>query len=359
MSSPEVISGQSRHRAAFLSYHRLFAVLKPILALTVLLLVMAASISMGPADIDFSAVWKTLALNCGLSPDVSDISTIHQRIIWELRLPRVLLAALVGAGLAVTGAILQSLTLNSLADPYLLGVSSGAGVGAVVVIVAGYLSIPYLLPLGAFVGAILSFIVVLLLAGRHAGGNASPIILAGVATTNLFSAVTSLLLMWFASANATRGVLFWLLGSLSAARWYEVIICAAVLAVAYIICRWQANALDSMAFGSDSAAALGINIAAVRVLLYFVTAALTATLVAFSGAIGFIGLVMPHMARFFVGHSHHRLLPASAYIGALFTVAADTVARTAFAPQEMPVGVITALIGVPVFMAILYRQFRK
>lgn len=329
------------------------------LGISLLIIVMCISVSLGPADISFTEVWKTILYQCGITIDVSEISTIHQKIILELRVPRVLLAAIVGAGLALTGAILQSLTLNLLADPYLLGVSSGAGFGAVIVIIISTLTVTYLLPLGAFVGAILAFMFVIVLAGKQAGNNSSAIILAGVASTNLFSALTSLLLMWFTSANATRGVLFWLLGSFSAARWHEVIISLAILSLAYVYCLWQANALDGMAFGSDSATSLGLNIKVIKILLYITTAILTAGLVAFSGAIGFVGLTIPHMARHFVGHRHHRVIPMCLFLGALFTVASDTVARVAFAPREMPVGVITALIGVPVFTIILYKQMRR
>lgn len=328
------------------------------LSILLLLAVSATAVTIGPADISIGEVWGTIAHHLGWF-DEPQTSLTRDRIIWELRLPRVLLAGCVGAGLALCGAILQSLTRNLLADPYLLGISSGAGAGAVAILIIGAGSSVGLLPLGAFAGAVVAFALVLFLAGRNAAGEPGAIILAGVAVTHLFSALSSYLTMWFADANATRGLLYWLLGSLSSARWPEVIIASIVLAIALVVFRLLANALDALAFGGDSARSLGIAVGQIRMGLYIVTAGLTATIVAFSGAIGFVGLVIPHAARMLVGVGHHRVLPVCAMVGAVFTIAIDTIARTCFAPREMPVGVITALAGVPAFAFILYRQLRK
>lgn len=320
--------------------------------------IFAIAVSIGPADISLAEVWRTMGHHLGCY-DAPQTTLIRDRIVWDLRVPRVLLAACVGAGLALCGAILQSLTRNMLADPYLLGISSGAGAGAVTVLVMGFGTAFGLLPLGAFVGALLAFLFVLALAGRSAAGDPGPIILAGVAATYLFSALSSFLTMWYTDANATRGLLYWLLGSLSAARWPEVTICGPVLLGSLLLFRAKANALDALAFGSDTALSLGVSVAPVRMILYIATAGLAATIVAFSGAIGFVGLVVPHAVRMIVGTGHHRVLPVSALTGAVFTIIIDTIARTSFAPREMPVGVITSLIGVPVFTVILYRQIRK
>lgn len=324
------------------------------LAAAGVVLCICVAASLGPANISLAEVWSSIGSRLGLME--STASEIRDRIVWELRLPRALLAAEVGAGLAICGAILQSLTRNPLADPYLLGVSSGASLGAVMVIVLGFGTLTVALPLGAFLGALLAFGAVLVLAGRSTASSPGRIILAGVAATQLFAALSSFVIMWFADPNATRGVLFWLLGSLASARWPDVMICAVVLAAALVICLAYANALDSFAFGEDAAASLGISVGAVRIILYLTTAALTAVLVAFSGAIGFVGLVIPHMARMVVGQGHHNVLPVSAFAGAVFTILVDTIGRTAFAPREMAVGVITALIGVPVFAFIFRRR---
>jgi len=327
-------------------------------ALLILPFSVAIAVTLGPADISFGEVWSTIAGKLGLDLGM-DVSLVRERIVWELRLPRALLAGCVGAGLALCGVVLQSLTRNPLADPYLLGISSGASVGAVLAIVIGFGGAAYELPISAFVGALVAFACVLLLAGRSATRSTAPLILAGVATTHLFSAVSSLITLLFADENATRGVFFWLLGSLSAARWPEVVIAFLVLVAVVGVCLHAANALDGFAFGNDAAAALGIRVERTRMVLFLATAALTATLVAFSGAIGFIGLVIPHAARLLVGSGHIRLLPACLLLGAIFTIGVDTFARTAFAPREVAVGVITAIVGVPAFAVILYRHLNR
>ncbi|CAJ0999985.1 Hemin transport system permease protein HmuU [Serratia marcescens] len=209
---------------------------------------------------------------------------------------------------------------------------------------------------GAFIGALGAFALVMLLAGRSLQGESTLFILAGVAVTQLLSALTSLITLWQADANATRGVMFWLLGSFSDARWPQVGLCGLALAAALLLCWLRAGELDALAFGGVTAASLGVAVAPLKLLLYVVTTALTAAIVAFSGAVGFIGLTVPHVARRLVGSRHRLLLPASALCGALFAVAADTLARTLFAPRELPVGVLTALLGVPVFLLLLYRK---
>lgn len=285
----------------------------------------------------------------------SSVTRIHEGIVWELRLPRTLLAAVCGAGLAICGAVLQSLLRNPLADPFILGVSSGASTGAVVIMVLGVGAGAISLSAGAFVGALVAFGLVLALATR-AGGSTERIVLAGVAGTQLFSALTSFIVVSSADAEQTRGVLFWLLGSLAGADWGDVALCTGVALLTLAVCLLSAAALDAFAFGQDAAAALGVPVAWIRAALLVVTALLTATLVSAAGAIGFVGLVLPHAARLLVGPGHRLLLPSTALIGAVFLVWADTAARTVLDPQELPVGVVTALIGVPVFAAILYRR---
>lgn len=250
---------------------------------------------------------------------------------------------------------MQSLLRNPLADPFVLGISSGASTGAVLVIVLGVGAGAISLSVGAFVGALVAFGLVLLLAAG-AGGGTDRIVLAGVAGTQLFSALTSFIVTSSADAEQTRGVLFWLLGSLAGADWGDVALCGAVTVVALVACLLSAPALDAFAFGQDAAAALGVPVGTIRLLLLLVTALLTATLVSAAGAIGFVGLVLPHAARMLVGPGHRLLLPATALIGAVFLVWVDTAARTVLDPQELPVGVVTALIGVPAFTAILYRR---
>ncbi len=275
-------------------------------------------------------------------------------VVWQSRAPRVLLAGAVGAALTVSGAVLQSVTRNPLADPYLLGVSSGASTGAVSVLllgVGGGLS----LSAGAFVGALMSFTVLLILIGGGRVANPARVVLTGVLVSQFFAALTSVILMVNGDANSTRGFTYWLLGSLAGARWEPVIVASTVILCGVVVIWFFASTLDAFTFGWDSAAALGINVTAARVVLMILTALITAAAVATSGAIGFIGLLVPHVVRILVGPTHRTLLPLAALLGAIFLIWVDTLARSAFSPHELPVGVITALLGAPAFALVLRR----
>ncbi|GAB3205573.1 iron chelate uptake ABC transporter family permease subunit [Marinactinospora endophytica] len=315
----------------------------------------AVAITIGPAGISVGEVAAVTVSRLGGAD--SGLSAIREGIVWDLRLPRTLLAAVCGAGLALCGVVMQSLLRNPLADPFVLGVSSGASTGAVLVVVLGVGGGALSLSTGAFLGAACSFALVLGL-GHLSGGTTDRVVLSGVATMQLFSALTSLVVMSSADPEQTRGVLFWLLGSLSGASWPDVWPCLLVLLLALPACLGRAPALDALVFGQDAAGSLGIHVARTRLALLGVTALMTAALVSVVGAIGFVGLVLPHAARAIVGPGHRRLLPVSALAGAIFLVWADTVARTVLDPQELPVGVVTSLIGVPAFVHILYRGRR-
>lgn len=319
-----------------------------------LLLSIMAAILIGPAELGVRDVYAVIAQH--LWNHVAEVAPIDDGIVWELRLPRALLASICGAGLAICGAVLQSMMRNPLADPFMLGISSGASTGAVLVVITG-IGGALSLSAGAFAGALTAFVLVLILAAA-AGGGQDRVVLAGVAGTQLFSAITSFIVFSSADAQQTRGVLFWLLGSLGGANWDQVALCGAVCALGLVICWTQSDALDAFAFGHDAAASLGVAVMRVRVLLLVTTALLTAVLVSAAGAIGFVGLVLPHAARIIVGPAHRRLLVVTALAGAIFLVWVDTAARTVFAPQELPVGVVTALVGVPIFVLILARRKR-
>ncbi|ANQ72249.1 MULTISPECIES: FecCD family ABC transporter permease [Rhodococcus] len=313
----------------------------------------AVAITLGPAGLSVGEVASIVVGHLGGT--AADVTPIRDGIVWDLRLPRTLLAALCGAGLGLCGAIMQSLLRNPLADPFVLGISSGASTGAVLIVILGVGSGVVGLSSGAFIGAVISFALVLLLA-HAAGGTPDRVILAGVAATQLFSALTSFIVITSADPEQTRGVMFWLLGSLGGADWLDVALCAAVVAVGLVVCLTHSRALDAFAFGEDAASSLGVNVWRVRVTLLLATALMTAVIVSVAGAIGFVGLVLPHAARALVGSNHRRLLPASALIGSIFLVWVDAVARTAIAPQELPAGVVTALVGVPAFAVILWRR---
>ncbi len=322
-------------------------------ATTVILVVsIAVAITLGPADVSLVNVRDIVANHLGLT-DIP-VRAAKEAIVWEERLPRALVAACAGAGLALCGVVMQSLLRNPLAEPFVLGVSSGASTGAVVIGVLGLGGGVLGLSTGAFVGALVAFTLVLVLSRFTAGGTAG-VVLAGVAGTQFFSAITSLLVFAVADSDETRGVMFWLLGSLEGMRWDKVAMCAAVVVIGGGVCLFAARALDSFAFGDEVAASLGIPVTRTRVGLLVATALMTAALVSAVGAVGFVGLVVPHAVRLVVGPRHSRLVPLSALAGAVFMVWVDAATRTLFAPTPLPVGVGTALVGVPVFVALLVR----
>jgi iron complex transport system permease protein len=313
-------------------------------------------VTIGETRIPLATVGKVFAnqlLGAGYAVDPIDTG-----IVWDYRLARAVVAACCGAGLAMSGVVLQSLLRNALAEPYLLGVSAGASTGAVLVSVAGVGAGVVSMTAGAFVGAVTAFAMVALLAHASGGGglrNGAQIVLAGIAGSQLFNAVTSLVITRSGSAEQARGIMFWLLGSLGGVRWPDAAATFAVALVGVLVCLWHARALDAFTFGAESAAALGVPVRRVQLTILLTAALITAVMVSVAGAIGFVGLVVPHAARLLVGVRHRRLFPACALMGAVFLVVADVVSRTLVAGQVLPIGVITALVGAPVFAAILLR----
>ncbi|MFF7077986.1 FecCD family ABC transporter permease [Streptomyces lavendulae] len=287
-------------------------------------------------------------------------------IVWDVRMPRVLLGAVVGAGLAVTGTVLQALVRNQLADPFLLGASSGASAGAVLVIVfgtaAGAGAVGALggagVPLAAFAGSMAALVTVYALARRGATMTTGRLILAGVAVQYVLSALTSLVLVLSASPDQMRSVLFWTLGGLGGARWSELALPAAALFVGTGVLVTLARPLDLLLAGEEGAHTLGLDTGRFRAAAFVLTSLVIGVLVASSGAIGFVGLMVPHAARMVVGAGHRALLPVAALGGAVFLTLADLLARTAAAPEEIPVGVVTALVGGPFFLWMLRRSGR-
>jgi iron complex transport system permease protein len=286
----------------------------------------------------------------------ADASSTFDLIVWRLRFPRVLLGAVVGAGLALAGAVVQSVVRNPVADPYLLGISSGASVGAVVVITTGIGVLGAItLPAAAFAGAATAMGVVLLLA-RHRGRLAPMrLILVGVACGHLLSGVTSFLLTR-AESTAQQQIIFWLLGALSGANWDLLGPPAAVVAVAGLLLLVRARRLNVLVMGDETAAALGVHASRLRLELLLVTTLLVGAVVAVSGGIGFVGLIVPHLARMLVGADHRRMLPVATALGALFLVWADVAARMLIAPTELPIGILTAFLGVPFFLIVMYAR---
>lgn len=326
--------------------------MRTLLALALLLVAVLAGVAIGETAISPQVVLKVLANKLWAAGYV--LAPIDEGVVWNYRLTRALVAAACGAGLATCGVILQSLLRNPLADPYLLGISAGASTGAVLVALMGVGGGLISLSAGAFVGAMAAFALVILLA--RASGSASgtgQIILAGIAGSQLFNALTAFLITKSASSEQARGIMFWLLGNLSGVRWPSVWLAVPVAVVGLAVCLWHRRALDAFTFGSDSAASLGIPVRRVQFVLVGCAALVTAVMVSIVGSIGFVGLVIPHAVRLLLGTGHSRLLPASALGGALFLIAADVLSRTLIKGQVIPVGVVTALVGAPVFALIL------
>lgn len=319
-----------------------------------LLASVAIAVTLGPASISVTEVWQTILHHLGLAAD-SPVSRLRDAIVWELRLPRVLAALGVGAGLALAGTVMQVLTRNPLADPYLLGLSSGAALGAVIFLLAGA---ALLMPLGAFIGSLTALALALLIARLLGGATPSRAILAGICIAALASAGTSLLIFWSATGDSYREILSWLMGSLSGTTWSDTGLVALGLLLCAPVILLSGRGLDAFAFGETAAAGLGIDVTRQRWTLLAATALLTGVMVAIGGAIGFVGLVVPHAVRLAVGSRHRVLLPMSMLVGAIFMLWSDTAARSLFDPRELPVGIVTALVGAPAFLLILIRYRR-
>ncbi|WP_084105347.1 iron chelate uptake ABC transporter family permease subunit [Demequina sp. NBRC 110056] len=321
---------------------------------------LAAAASIGVAGLSLGTVWSVVAGHLGLP--AAQVGALTDAIVWDIRVPRALTAAAVGAGLAVAGVVMQSLTRNPLADPYLLGLSSGASLGAVAVLLLGLgsaVALSVALPAAAFAGALLALAASLAIARAAGAIGPATVVLAGLAVSQFFAAVTSLVIFLTAQGDSYRQVLSWLLGSLAGSTWTTVVVTVAALVVVLpVVAAWVAR-LDAFALGDTAAQALGFSVRSTRLVLFVAVSLLTGAMVSASGAIGFVGLILPHLVRGLTGGMHRRLLPAAALGGAVFLVWADTLARTIVDPRELPVGVVTAAIGVPVFVVVLVRARRR
>lgn len=283
----------------------------------------------------------------------------YRTIVLDVRLPRVLLGAIVGAGLAVVGTVLQALVRNKLADPFLLGISSGASTGAVAVLVLGIgggVTTTVAMPAAAFAGSLVALALVYSLARRGGAMTGGRLVLAGVTVSYILSALTTLLLVVAARPEQFQEALYWTLGGLGSARWGTLVLPGVVLLAGTALLMTLARPLDLLLVGEEGASVLGLNAGAFRAAVFVVASLVTGVMVAASGAVGFIGLLVPHAARAVVGAGHRGLLPVAALGGAVVLVVADLAARTVAAPQDVPVGVLTALIGGPFFLWLMRRR---
>ena len=328
-------------------------------ALTLVGLVVAVvgGLVIGPTSIGATRVVGDVMSRVGLGH--STLTSLQSTIIWQLRAPRMVLGLLAGSMLAVAGGTYQGVFRNPLADPYLLGVAAGAGLGATfaIVQVRDGLSTPTWTPLLAFVGAIAAVTVTWLVGGRGLYSNAATLILAGVAVSALLTSVQTYLQQ--SSLGSMTRVYIWLLGSLASASWSSVDLVAPYVAICIIVCVLAGRALDVMSVGEDESRSLGLPVRRVRLIVIIASSLGTAAIVSVAGLIGFVGIIVPHIVRLLVGTSYRRILPISVIFGAGFMVFADTIARTVLAPSELPLGVVTALVGAPVFVVILSLRRRS
>ena len=333
-----------------------------VLGLTVLLLTSCVvSLGLGAFPVPTSDVAHVLWSRLTGAALPSDVTRAADTVVWQLRVPRIVTGAMVGAVLAACGAALQAVVRNVLADPYLLGVSSGASLGAALVITLGLGSLvgAVTLAAGAFVGALLALVLVLTLV-RTGGRMASTrLVLAGVTVSYFLGAVTNLVVVFADSRDAVRAVTFWMLGSLGQSSWSTVPVLVATSLVTVAVLLLWSRRLDAVSLGDDVARSLGTDPVRLRTQVAVMASLGVASAVAVSGSIGFVGLVVPHLARRLVGATHRLVVATSALLGASVLVWADALARTALAPREIPLGILTALIGTPLLMVLVRRQLAR
>ena len=332
--------------------------------LALMLSVALLSIAIGPVRIPIADVLRTLGALAGLP--VAEVMPQHEAVIVSIRLPRTLLGLLVGAGLAVAGAAMQGLFRNPLADPSLIGVSAGAALAAVSVIVLGGHGLafltqalgPFSLPIAAFAGGLLTTLLVYRLASRDGRTSVTTLLLAGIAINALAGAGTGLL-TYLADDQQLRTLTFWSMGSLGGATWPAVGSTALLIAVPLLALPLLARTLNALLLGEAEAGHLGVAVQRMQPLIVALAALAVGAAVAVSGIIGFVGLVVPHLLRLALGPDHRLLLPGAALLGGSLLLLADLLARTLVTPAELPIGILTALIGGPFFLALLLRWQRR
>ena len=317
------------------------------------------AIGVGASSVGFDTVWKAFL---DLFHTNSDLVDTQRQTVWNLRLPRILAAILAGWALSNAGLLMQGVFQNPLVSPYTLGVSNGASFGAAIAILFGSVFSVlnfgnYLIPAFAFFASILTMAIVYAIA-KASNSESRTLVLAGTAIAYLFSALVSLI-KYVADVDALPDLVFWSLGSLSGILWDKLLILAITVSVCFIIILRFAWDLNVMALGEESAVSLGVNYKRVRMLAFVISTLLTAVTVSFTGVIGFVGLIAPHVTKMIVGHDFRYTLPISSAVGALLLLLADTVGRTIMGATQLPVGIITSFIGVPFFLYLIVRKRRR
>ncbi|WP_066191542.1 MULTISPECIES: FecCD family ABC transporter permease [Gracilibacillus] len=338
------------------SHYKKYMVAFGILALLSIIL----AVGLGPVSVSPLTVLQILTSKLPFLHDVVEMSwqARDENIILSLRLPRVLLGMIVGASLAVTGVTLQALVRNKLADPFILGVSSGASATATLGMLFGAFSFlgSYYLPISAFIGSFIVIILVYSLARVNGRINITQLLLSGVAINLIMEAITRLITLSAPNALGIHNATFWMAGSLAGAKWAYLTLPLLVMLICMTILLIQNRALNTLLLGDETAETLGFNVRFMQKLLIVIASLLTGVTIAVSGAIGFVGLMVPHMTRLIVGSDHKKVLPVSALIGGILVVWTDVAARMVIAPEELPIGVLTAIVGGPFFIWLLKRR---
>ena len=315
---------------------------------------MLVAVGIGSVSVPLGDTWRIVLSHLAGREPGGDL--VYDQIVWDFRVPRVLLAALCGAGLAVAGVVLQSLVDNPLAEPYVLGLVPGASVGAVLVItlgagVIGGLSVSF----AAFAGALIAGVLVFALGQQHGRLAPTRLVLSGIAVGYVFLALTSYLQLK-ANPSDLRRVMFWLLGSVAGAQWDQLGLVAAVILASTAALLLTGRRLNAMATGDETATALGVDVRRLRIALLAVAALLTGTVSGVAGGVSFVGLMIPHVVRLAVGVDHRRVLPLSTLVGAGYLVAVDLLSRTVDTPNELPIGIFTAAFGAPFLLWLMRRN---
>lgn len=327
-----------------------------IVLILMLIIVSMICITFGSVKIDVDIIFKAF-INKLFNDEIYQKTWGNniESIIFKLRLPRIFLAIIAGSALSFIGALMQTLTRNSLSDPYILGISSGASTGATISIVLGAFSFlgSFGITVGAFLGAMLSAIMVFKISGVTKKYLKNRLILTGVAVSFIFAAITNLVIVYAKNDSLVKNAVFWSMGSLAGANYNQVKFSAAALIVSFIVTTIFYKDLDALLLGEVMARNLGVNTKILIRYILFISTLLTGIIVAFTGVIGFVGLIVPHIARQCIGSKHKRLIPFSMVIGAILMVITDTIARTALSPEEIPIGIVTALLGAPFFLYLI------
>lgn len=333
-----------------------------IIMAVVLVISMILATRLGSVDLKFAAIGKVLISKLPWTSSDSGVDANITSIIWDIRIPRILTAFVVGAGLTVCGILMQALTKNPLADPYVLGISQGASAGAVSVIMYGWLSIfgLYGRMIGAFLGAVVSIVLAMKIASIRNKITATQLVLAGIAVSALFGAITNFMIYHTKTgSDKVKVATYWMMGSLNGSNWQLLFYASVTFAICLVVIILMSRKLDVLLLGEEVAVTVGVDTDKLKLVIILLSTLLTGVIVSISGTIGFVGLTIPHITRSIVGTRHVKLIPAAILVGGTFLVLADMISRVIVRPEELPIGVVSAFFGAPFFLYLIRKSHGK